>query len=315
MRIPRRRVLATVSVSITSLNLVGKGKADSSRDDRLTKAFSTESRLTTHDGIENSSEVDVFLVAGQSNARGSGVAAESPNLPDATAYEWDNSEYTELADPVGPDGTVCEAATGSAWPAFVDEYYEQTDRPIVIVPRAVGGTACQSDAADSAGNYWEPDADSDLYPPAVTWTNNALAEFQDARFCGVLWSQGEEDAYDMQSNVSGVSASGYESALRAIIDGFQQDINESNDWTFWIFQTGHESEVYGGDSPEFQAIRDVQLTVASDRADTAMAWTGAKELPQRGLMQDRSHYTQEGYNEMGRLGAETIAATIQNQTD
>lgn len=315
MRIPRRQALTAIASSMTGFSSVVKGKSHPSPDNRSTSPSSRESRVSKHDELEEAKETEVFLVAGQSNARGTGVAAESPTPPDSAGYEWDNTEFHELDDPVGPGGTVYEAKTGSAWPAFVTEYYEQTSRPVVIISRAVGGTACQSEAADSSGNYWEPDGDSDLYPPAVTWTNNALTELPEASFCGVLWSQGEEDAYDMQSNVSGVSASGYESALRATIDGFQEDITETDDWTFWIFQTGHEAETYGGDSPEFQTIRDVQSRVASDRDDTAMAWTGAKDLPERGLMLDRSHYTQEGYNEMGRRGAQTIAATIDRQTD
>ena len=79
---------------------------------------------------------DVFVVAGQSNAKGRGTAEEAPEVPAGAAYEaTPQGEIRALADPVGG------ANTGSAWPAFANAYTAATGRGVVIIGMAAGGYA------------------------------------------------------------------------------------------------------------------------------------------------------------------------------
>lgn len=70
--------------------------------------------------------VDVFLVAGQSNAVGTGDPTEAPTPPSGAAYEYltTDDELVALAEPVGPEDGA------SPWAVFTCEYHDRTDRTV-----------------------------------------------------------------------------------------------------------------------------------------------------------------------------------------
>ncbi len=96
-----------------------------------------------------SGPVDVFLIAGQSNALGEGDSTQSPAVAPNTVFQYFDNVLSAGSDPVGG------AHTGSAWPAFGDAYYATNNRRIVLVPFAFANTA-QLAAADIGNGNWQP---------------------------------------------------------------------------------------------------------------------------------------------------------------
>ncbi|HID2843112.1 TPA: hypothetical protein ACXGI0_005536, partial [Klebsiella pneumoniae] len=83
----------------------------------------------------NPTEYVVFLIAGQSNAQGMGAAAKSLTVNPGIAYQYYSGNLTPvLGDPVG------NASTGSAWPAFANEFYRRTGLGVIFIPTAVGSS-------------------------------------------------------------------------------------------------------------------------------------------------------------------------------
>lgn len=106
-------------------------------------ASETQQQLTNeaNDSSASSFDIDVFLVAGQSNAQGQGDSSLSPIPQSGTVYQYYNSVFEEAQDPIG------NAATGSAWPSFGIKWNNLTKRKICFVPAAVPSSS-QVAAAD-----------------------------------------------------------------------------------------------------------------------------------------------------------------------
>ena len=86
----------------------------------------------------------IFLVAGQSNARGNGDSLYSviPNAKFCFEYKGKKGALEPLKDPVGEnDAYFQKARSGSAWPTFAQSLYELTGDSIVNISTARGGTS------------------------------------------------------------------------------------------------------------------------------------------------------------------------------
>jgi hypothetical protein len=242
-------------------------------------------------------EIDVFLVAGQSNASGKGVAASSPNPQFDTVYHWYPGAFNMVTDEVG------NANTGSAWPSFGITWHSLTGRKICFVPSAVESSA-QVAAADSGAGNW--DTTGTLYDTAVSNLENALLDIAAAGYTpvlrGILWSQGETDAAAI--NATTITSGQYTTALTTMVTNFR--VNFGVDLPFYIFRTGTRTDQ---SDAGYLAIRDAQDAFAySDPLRNRMVFRNAVDFPTRSLMIDVVHYSQAGYNEMGRIGAETIVS-------
>lgn len=253
--------------------------------------------------------MDVFLIAGQSNARGKGEAADAPAVPDGVAYEWTGEGLAHLEDPIGDDHSPGDPF-GSAWPAFATTYHESTGRESTYVPAAVGGTALLAAVDGPASNHWDVTAESPLLRRAVQRTWDCLSHLRatgdsDPVFRGVLWSQGEKDAQAIDDGT--VGAPDYRSGLRELVRAFRREFDRP-DLPVFVFQTGHAAS---GDTPGFEAVRGGQADLAAGDDAVHLVFDGTATFPDRGLMRDEFHYTQAGYNEMGRVGAERVVAAIE----
>jgi hypothetical protein len=88
-------------------------------------------------------------MAGQSNMVGRGDSSQSPN-PDYGFFldpQYWNSSRTRMdtiKDPVGNGSTLDQASSGSAIPAFCQEYYNQTGRIPVILHVCDGGRSSKT---------------------------------------------------------------------------------------------------------------------------------------------------------------------------
>jgi hypothetical protein len=240
--------------------------------------------------------MDVFLVGGQSNASGKGVAAQSPNPQLDTVYHYYPAALNVVTDEVG------NANTGSAWPSFGITWNKLTGRKICFVPAAVESSA-QVAAADIGAGNW--DTSGTLYTTAVSNLNDAITAISAAGYTpvlrGILWSQGETDAVAI--NATTITANQYTTALTTMVTNFRGTFG--SDLPFYIFRTGTRTDQ---SDVGYLAIRDAQDAFAySDPLRNRMVFRNTIGFPSRLLMIDVVHYSQAGYNEMGRIGAETIA--------
>lgn len=236
-------------------------------------------------------DIDVFLIGGQSNAVGYGSSASAPSVPTGKVLQINSGTITDANDPVG------NANTGSAWPAFGLTYYYATGRKICFVPKAIASSA-QAAANDTGSGNW--DASGTLYSASVTALNTALTDLAAANynpvFRGVLWGQAETDALPASNKTI------YQAALEAMLVRYRSTYGAT--MPFYIFQVGTDNPVTAG----FATIRAAQLAIAASDLYTKIIFRNAQDFITRGLMADQYHYTQAGYNEMGRVGASNVVS-------
>ncbi len=247
----------------------------------------------------SSLEMDIFLIGGQSNALGIGVAGTSPNPQEDTVYQYHSSTFSEVTDEVGAP------QTGSAWPSFGITWHSLTGRRICFVPQGDDGSA-QVAAADLGFGNW--DTSGTLYSNSLLRLAEARQAVIDAgyipRLRGILWCQGETDAIGI--NNATITQGQYTTALTTMVANYRGVFG--SDFPFYIYKTGTQTSA---SDVGYSAIRTAQEAfVLSDPLRNRMVFRGALDFVARGMMSDTVHYTQEGYNEMGRISAETINAGL-----
>ncbi|OGG56266.1 hypothetical protein A2680_00600, partial [Candidatus Kaiserbacteria bacterium RIFCSPHIGHO2_01_FULL_55_37] len=244
-----------------------------------------------------SNAIDVFLVAGQSNAVGyPGSSAGSPAVPTGKALQYYNGAISNANDPVG------NAQFGSAWPAFGSAYYAAAGRRIAFVPTAVGGSGQLATSDTGTGNWSQTGS---LFTSSTNKLDAAMTALGGAgytpTFKGVLWSQGENDA--IKINGGTVTANDYQAGLTSMIARYRARYGSA--MPFYIFQTGTSpTESDAG----YAAVRNAQAQVDTGDPLTWLVFGGAYGFANRGLMADTYHYKQTGYNEMGTTGAQNVVA-------
>nr|VGM47931.1 flagellar biosynthesis, cell-distal portion of basal-body rod [Klebsiella pneumoniae] len=265
----------------------------------------------------NPTEYVVFLVAGQSNAQGMGSAAKSPSVNQGVAYQYYNGALTPvLGDSVG------NASTGSAWPAFANEFYRRTGLGVVFIPSAVGSSGLTAIASLPAngGNGQNWSGTGTLRGTAIARYNDAIAALESGgfayRFGGVLWSQGERDARCLPSASNKITEQDYKNEFANLKSYFSETFGDKFVWI--ISQTGGDDA--GIDAQGLTDMRRLQREIVRSTPGVYFGWNGAYNLIARGLMRshdfpndpdnvNRSHYSQQGYNEMGTAMA-VVAASI-----
>lgn len=260
-------------------------------------ASETQQQLTNeaNDSSASSFDIDVFLVAGQSNAQGQGDSSLSPIPQSGTVYQYYNSVFEEAQDPIG------NAATGSAWPSFGIKWNNLTKRKICFVPAAVPSSS-QVAAADPGGGTW--DTTGTLFDTSVSLLNAAITALGVAGYTpvirGILWCQGEADAGAITAAT--ITKAQYKTALTTMIANYRTEFGSR--LPFFIFRTG------GADTVGRTDVMAAQGEVATSDYFTNLVFINAVNFPTRGL-QNGAHYTQAGYNEMGDFGAVNV---FQNAT-
>lgn len=251
--------------------------------------------------------IDLFIVAGQSNAQGNGSnsASGSPINTANYALQYYSHALSVCNDPVG------NAVNASAWPAFAQTYYKLTGKAICIVPSATGATS-QTCAADLGGGNW--DTCGVLVDSTIARTSRAILALQAAGWTvnvkGVLWCQGEYDAAGINNAL--ITQANYIAAFTKMRRRFRNSLGKL---PFYIFQTGTrttQSDV------GYESIRQAQINATNIDSLTKVVFYEATSFAKRGLLVDDVHYTGIGYNEMGRVGAENIVGgfkTVQSMGD
>lgn len=242
--------------------------------------------------------MDVFLIAGQSNATGEAAdASRSPRVKPGEVLQFRKGALAAGNDPVG------KAHHGSAWPAFGIAYHAITGCRVLFVPEAVAGASLLAGADLFHRGNWG--AHGSLFGAAIAQEAAAMRKAgAGARFAGVLWDQGEAEGSAI--NAGFPLAAEYQKALRALIARFRHSLGP--DTPIFIFRTGAAlPDTRGG----FAAVRAAQEAVAHDTQGVSIVFRDAADFPASGkLARDKVHYTQAGYNEMGRKGAVAVAAAL-----
>jgi hypothetical protein len=259
------------------------------------------------------SAIDVFLIGGQSLAVGTdGDASLSPHVPVGKCFQYYNGVLSICNDPVGP------SPDGSAWPSFALTYYAATGRKICLVPAGVGGTAQNAAAAAYLGSgttHW--DVGGTLFPASVNLANAALAALIAGGYSpvyrGVLWAQGNADVSAYFNGA--ITADQYAVSLVTMIARYRSATIGGTTYPsmpFYIFALGGVGAANAFDASDlpYQPIRAKQYDVEVAQPYTRVVFDNAVDFVLRGMMNvaphNTEHYTQSGYNEMGRIGATNI---------
>lgn len=249
---------------------------------------------------------DVFVVAGQSNAQGRGNLQQSPSLPPDVAYESTRFGLQPLRrDPVGG------ANTGSAWPAFVLQYYESTGRGVVLVESAFANAAMHPRAA-RAGNNWLPGYGT-RYASGIDAGQRALTQARDAgmnaAFGGWLWIQGESDAVAIHQGT--LTAQEFGLALDLMLDTYTQDIGawlgDPTPPPVYLARTGRPRDY---DIPGFAAVRATQMTVCEAHPTCEVASLSGASFAGPQYYEDWVHWSQTALNIIGPEMARTASRGV-----
>lgn len=252
------------------------------------------------DTSERYNQVDVFLIAGQSNAVGnSGSPSSAPTPLSGTAFQFYNNAISAAIEPIGN-------SNGSAWPAFAVTYFKLTGRKICFVPAAVNGSSMAS-AANVGYGTW--DTTGTLYATSVLKVDSALSALTTAGytpiFKGVLWVQGETDADGI--NRGTISQATFSAAFAKLIKNYRVQFGKHISVN--ISRTGFRTDTI---QTGYLQVQAAQVTLANPDSLTNIVFWNAPFFPQRGLHVDNYHYSQPGNNEMGRTMAENYINSTSN---
>jgi hypothetical protein len=161
-----------------------------------------------------STEVDVLLVLGQSNASGSQVDQSIAYPPDPSVLAWNGSNFTTYL-PNQFTGIETYGSTGR-WAAdlrYVVQYRAANPTSRLVVLRyTAGGT--QLAASGGAVNDWNTETRGRLFDGAGNYVQSAMSALRAAglrpRLRLVWWQQGESD-------MSAANAPSYQTNLTAFV--------------------------------------------------------------------------------------------------
>ena len=161
---------------------------------------------------DNPTVYDIFLCIGQSNMAGRGEMIDSDR--DSINGVWllkPDGSIEKATNPLNKYSSVRkDLSMQQISPAFgfCTYMHEKTEKPILLVVNAKGGTGI--------GN-WVPGSSSDtLYNAALRRTRQALAY---GELKGIIWHQGESNASTWSS---------YMASLKTMVEAFRKDLGKEN---------------------------------------------------------------------------------------
>lgn len=269
-------------------------------------------------------QFDLCLFIGQSNMAGRGITSnqypeKAPILIPNAGYEFravsDPSVLFPISEPFGlkenrPDGIndVFEgnilAKTGSLVTAFCNEYYQNTNIPIVGVSASKGGSHI---------SQWLPDSKESYLRDSICRFQAAeeflLSHGYQIRKRFMLWCQGESDG-DL-----GTKKATYERSFNACME----ELNKIGIQSCFIIQIGYCNYSKTNSvqqiqlDKQYQTIQEALEAIALSRSDTTIVSRVFTTMRRRGLMKDAFHYYQQGYNECGREAGKSVATIFSQQ--
>ncbi|MEI7422810.1 MAG: sialate O-acetylesterase [Prolixibacteraceae bacterium] len=246
-------------------------------------------------------KMQLFLLAGQSNAVGQGDSLKSLKCLPGTAYEFDATinDFFPLKDPAGkPWKLFNRAGTGSVAPSFARRLNELTGNTVYMVTAARGGASCHKKAEMSNYDTW--DTNGKLFDQAIEKTKMAEAK-AGVKLAGIIWMQGERDANAILNGQ--MTQAEYQEALKNLINRFRDKLGKK--LPFYIVQTGYQQDK----APDgCLAVRNAQAAVATNMKGVFISYSETEDFAKRKWFKDIVHYNQEALNDIGVKTAEFVVA-------
>ncbi|MBK1875444.1 sialate O-acetylesterase [Pelagicoccus mobilis] len=259
--------------------------------------------FVVHLGAESEGVTRVFLLGGQSNMVGQGLSSDLPSPYDAAQDDvmfW-NSGWVPLSygfgnknDHFGPEVSFGRAIK-DALPG--DSIY--------LVKYGSNGKALYNDfKPGTGGNYIEM---MDTFKAALTDLDEAGVEYE---ISGMLWMQGESDAYESQ-------ASAYEANLVNFIEVVREELN-TPDMPFIIARV---LDYFGGivppeigeqtDPTQATIVRAAQVRVAENTP--FVSWFDTDDYEVADPESNPGHYGAQGLLDMGKDFASALLEFSQTE--
>ncbi|MBA1234794.1 hypothetical protein G7Z98_09535 [Pseudomonas stutzeri] len=228
-------------------------------------------------------EYDLFVIYGQSNAFGfAGGSAGRQALP-PEAYYWTNRVGTPQWAPLSYEMQHVQEGTpnssGHAWVEFAREYTKKTGRGVLYLPAAMGGKTLDELAQGTV--YYN------RLLLSMGQINADTAYPIRGKF--LLFSHGESDMS------IGTSRDQYQTKLVNLWSALKADAGLAH---LYMSKVGSPQDRAETSRYPIQVAQDY---VAANLADVSMAFDAASSFTTaNGMLQDGVHYSQKGYNLMGR---------------
>lgn len=235
----------------------------------------------------------VFLLGGQSNMAGCGITAEligplaKYGAPQTDVNSWNSATHSWVALQGGFGGNSSYFGPEVSFGYAMHSAFPTDD--IYLVKYAVSGAILADNASILAGT-WAPNATNNpvrCYPIFKSTVNAALANLagKNPVIAGMLWMQGESDAYFDDT------AAAYKTNLEGLIATVRTDFN-TPDMEFLIGQIT-TSPLYG--SPNNNGlVRAAQAAIPGEVAHTVCFSTEDLQGWQNG-----GHYDTQGQIDLG----------------
>lgn len=259
-------------------------------------ALSTAIDERTHAQTYDGEEVDVFLIYGQSNARGyAGNTPGDPAYKTPNVTVWNGTAEVALTNymPTALDGN----STGGAWVAFANEYARRTGRTAIIVNAAKGSQSiAQLSKGDAAGNY------AALQDWALDVKAHIAASGRTVGKTVVLFCQGEADSLVVPDATS--TRTNYTAKLAQLWTDIKADIGAD---LFAIYTIGQYND---GRKMWAELVKSAQRKFARTTTDAIVAFDDMESMNASGMKVDGVHLNQAGYNYMGEKSVAPIVGTL-----
>lgn len=248
---------------------------------------------------------DIYLMIGQSNMCGRGTAVDTlHDFNDPRVFQFggsaNNTRFRTIFLGNDPAHNEEYPNSGKVSPIFhfAKSVALQTpsDRRILLVPAARGGTTLMNNGPWASGNPGRP-----LYENAIAQANAAIIaakeEYPDSYFKGIVWLQGEGDAVNH-------TQVGYSAALDAAMLGYRARITGAQNAAVVILQM----------VPDYVAKTNGNINRAHEdtprRLDyAAFAYGKGGAAYQNG---DDLHYNAAGSRLLGKAAAVALSAAVKN---
>lgn len=261
-------------------------------------AFQVGENVNNTKYLEAPDVFDVFVTYGQSNSAGEAILSGDTSgfpaaLPKSLMYDFSDGAIKPIIQNVVSSSGV--ASSGHAWGEFENEWYRLSGRGSVEIHCGRGATTI---AQLSKGTTYYT-----LLVNAVTSAKQAMISAGlPVGKTYVMYHQGESDMS------AGTTYNAYRDRFIALIDDLKADINFDLFCNFTVGCPGNRTE------ESWAAIQNAQRWVCNNKTNAVTVFDGCPSFLKGdgniGTTDGGVHYTQRGYNTMGREGARGLWSLV-----